>query len=108
MQLFTVLRAASERATIPLIDTVLRAQGLLRSITLTIRLQGQQVSVRELIRDRIAENKFGKGAVSRELVFELYEQFYMNAGIRGRESQVKYVPLPKHVGAAQPPTVLII
>jgi hypothetical protein len=76
MRLFVSLTVASERAGIPLVDYVARAQALIRSITLTIKIQGHQASVRELIRDRISENRFGKGAVNRDLVFELYEHFY--------------------------------
>jgi hypothetical protein len=107
LQLFTLLAAASERAAIPTIDHILRAQALLRSITLTIKLQGKQISVRELIRDRIAENHFGKGAVSRDLVFELYEHFYMSSGYHGVETQDKNIqpPIPEPRNT-QPPTVL--
>ncbi len=70
LELFVQLTAASARAGIPLIDHVMRAQALLRSVTLTIKMQGSFVSARELMRDRVAENEVGKGAVIRDLVFE--------------------------------------
>jgi hypothetical protein len=109
LQLYVVLTAACERAAIPPISDVDRAQALLRSITLTIKLQGKPVSVRELIRDRIAENRFGKGAVSRHLVFELYEHFYMSSGHHGCESQSQGTQAAKlATPAQQTPTVLTL
>jgi hypothetical protein len=95
LELFVQLTAASARAGIPLIDHVMRAQALLRSVTLTIKMQGSFVSVRELMRDRVAENEFGKGAVTRDLVFELYKQFYMSSQIRGCDSHPHSAPTVK-------------
>jgi hypothetical protein len=108
LQLFMALTVSTKRAGIPLMDHVSRAQALLRSITLTIRLQGKPVSVRELIRDRIAENRFGKAAVSRDLVFELYEHFYDSSGLRGCESHAippEKTAIPPDKAAGRPARV---
>jgi hypothetical protein len=104
LELFVQLTAACARAGLPLIDHVMRAQALLRSVTLTIKMQGSFVSVRELMRDRVAENEFGKGAVNRDLVFELYKQFYMSSQIRGCDSHPQSAPTVKQ-NAQGAPTV---
>jgi hypothetical protein len=99
-QLFVQLTAACVSSGIPLIDPVLRAQALIRSITLTIKIQGAQVSVRELVLDRIGENQFGKAAVSRDLVFELYEHFFRSSSCHGVVSHGQAAPTNKQ--AVQP------
>jgi hypothetical protein len=86
LQLYVLFSAAAVKADIPPIDHVFRAQALIRTITLTIKIHGKPVAVRDLILERIAENHMGKGAVSRDLVFELYEHFYMSSGEHGSES----------------------
>ena len=103
LQLYVLFLAAAAKADIPMIDHVFRAQALIRTITLTVKIHGKPVAVRDLIRERIAENHMGKGAVNIDLVFELYKHFYLSSGQHGCESHA-YAQIPntnKPTGAAQ-------
>jgi len=75
-QLFEVLRTSSLSAGVPELDYVSRAQKLLNGITLSIRKEGRYISVQESIRDEIVAARMGQGAVTRDFIFERYEQYY--------------------------------
>lgn len=76
LELFVTSLSSCERAGITNLTEIERAQHLLGSIKLTIIQQDRTVSVCGLIKDEIAEKRLGSAAVTRDFIFERYQQYY--------------------------------
>ena len=76
MLLFSAVQSACARTSLDPITEINRAQQLLKSISLRVRVQERDVSVYGLIQDEITKAKLGKAAVTRDYVFQQYSHFY--------------------------------